>query len=422
MEAIKFSPEHDELSPEGETGRARLLETILTVSPDLHFVLDEELRFICVSRSGLELFGRSEEELIGRHWRETGLPAEVMEGHEREVRSVLNTAAVLRGQTWYPASAGARVFDYVISAVTDRQGKATAAVVSWRDVTGQKLALAELERSNTEHMAALAPALQLEKMAAIGQLAAGVAHEINNPVAFIASNLTTLDKYLERLTAFVAAQSERLAQLGCQARNELEEMRRSLRIDYILGDCRHLVAESQEGVERVRGIVRDLKSFSRSDGADPERIDLNGCLESTINIAWNELKYKATLKREYGELPPVVCHPQQLGQVFLNLLVNAAHAIESHGEITVTTRAQDGSVFVSVADTGCGIPPDKLQRIFEPFYTTKEAGKGTGLGLSISSDIVKKHGGEIAVESEQGKGTVFTVRLPTDPSGEAEAP
>ncbi|WP_298436451.1 ATP-binding protein [Geobacter sp.] len=277
-----------------------------------------------------------------------------------------------------------------------------------------------VERSNTEHMATLAPALQLEKMAAIGQLAAGVAHEINNPVAFIASNLTTLDKYLERLTAFVAAQSERLSQLGCQARTELEEMRRSLRIDYILGDCRHLVAESLEGVERVRGIVRDLKSFSRSDGADPERVDLNGCLDSTINIAWNELKYKATLKREYGELPPVVCHPQQLGQVFLNLLVNAAHAIESHGEITVTTRAQEGSVFVCVADTGCGIPPDKLQRIFEPFYTTKEAGKGTGLGLSISSDIVKKHGGEIAVESEPGKGTVFTVRLPANPFGEAE--
>jgi two-component system NtrC family sensor kinase len=160
-------------------------------------------------------------------------------------------------------------------------------------------------------------------------------------------------------------------------------------------------------------IVQNLKSFSRVDEAQSVWVDLNDCLESTINIAWNELKYKTTLNRDYGKLPEVKCHPQQLNQVFLNILVNAAHAIETQGEITVSSRQEGEAVAIAISDTGCGIPEEIKSRIFEPFFTTKAVGKGTGLGLSISYDIVKKHGGEIEVASSPA-GTTFTIRLPIE--------
>lgn len=162
----------------------------------------------------------------------------------------------------------------------------------------------------------------------------------------------------------------------------------------------------------MKKIVQELKSFSRLDEYELKAANLNEGMESTINIVWNELKFKAELKREYAEIPPTLCNPGQLNQVFMNLLMNAAQSMESFGVITVRTASSDGRIEVSVSDTGCGIPAGKVERIFDPFYTTKETGKGTGLGLSIVYDIVKKHNGEIRVESEPGKGTTFTVQLP----------
>ena len=267
-------------------------------------------------------------------------------------------------------------------------------------------ALAALKRSQ-------AKVLHQEKMASIGQLAAGVAHEINNPIGFINSNLSTLGKYLSRLTGFLAAQSECIA-AGAPP-EKVESVRRqqaNLKIDYIVKDLEDLVRESMEGAERVRSIVADLKIFSRMDESEYKQADLNECLRSAINIAWNEIRYKATLKKELGEIPRTRCYPHQMNQVFMNLLVNAAHAIEDQGVITVRSWEEDGYVCVSVADTGRGIPEANLNRIFEPFFTTKGVGKGTGLGLSITYDIVKKHNGEITVRSEPGKGTLFTVRIP----------
>jgi signal transduction histidine kinase len=256
--------------------------------------------------------------------------------------------------------------------------------------------------------------IQSEKMASIGQLAAGVAHEINNPMGFINSNLATLKKYTTRIAEFLGAVDENLRRSGHdESIEQLAELRRKMKIDHVILDTAGLIDESIDGAERVKQIVQNLKSFSRVDEAKVSIADINDCLESTINIAWNEIKYVATLNRDFGELPDVVCFPQQLNQVFLNLLVNAAHSIEGdQGVITVRSWSDGDHVFVSVADTGCGIPPEIRQRIFEPFFTTKEAGKGTGLGLSISYDIIRKHGGELSVESEIGKGTVFTVKLP----------
>lgn len=287
------------------------------------------------------------------------------------------------------------------------------AVIALHDMTAIKKVSEELAKAYEDLKTTHHRLVQQEKMASIGQLAAGVAHEINNPMGFISSNLETLGKYAERLRQFMAVQDEVLKGVSDpEAIGMLAEARKKLKIDYLLGDIPALVAESNDGAVRVRTIVQNLKGFSRTDLAEMEPANINECLERAISIAWNELKYKVTLERDFAELPTVNCYPQQLGQVFLNFLVNASHAIEQHGVIKVATRVEEGNVAVSVTDTGCGIPEKNMDRIFEPFFTTKEIGTGTGLGLAISYEIVQTHGGTIEVESEVGRGTTFTVRLP----------
>ncbi|MBI5559031.1 MAG: PhnD/SsuA/transferrin family substrate-binding protein [Deltaproteobacteria bacterium] len=270
----------------------------------------------------------------------------------------------------------------------------------------------ELEKAFSELKAVQSQLLQREKMASIGQLAAGVAHEINNPIGFIMSNLGTLQKYAGKVFEFIRI-VEGLAQKNPDRLVAgIEESKKALKIDYIISDIESLVAESLDGTERVKDIVQNLKVFARLDEAEFSMADINAGLESTITIVWNELQYKAELKKEYGDIPLTKCNPGQLNQAFMNILVNAAHAIEKQGMITVKTWSGKEHIYVSIADTGCGIPQDKINRIFEPFFTTKDVGAGTGLGLSIAYDIIKKHNGEIMVESEAGKGTTFTLKLP----------
>jgi len=293
------------------------------------------------------------------------------------------------------------------------QNEISGFVLTLHDITKRKAVSDELERAYGELKATQAKIVQQEKMASIGQLAAGVAHEINNPIGFISSNLGTMRKYLERLEKHISYITETIETLPDEKlRQNLLEHRKTLKIDYIFKDGRELVDESLDGAERVRAIVQNLKSFSRVDESECKAADINECLESTLKIVWNEIKYKANLVRDLGNLPPIRCFPQQLNQVFMNLLINASQAIDNQGEIRVRTWQENNSVYASVGDTGCGIPEDVLHRIFEPFFTTKEVGKGTGLGLSITYDIIKKHQGEIFVESEPGSGTTFTVRLP----------
>ncbi len=272
--------------------------------------------------------------------------------------------------------------------------------------------LAQVRQLNQQLAEAQSQLLQAEKMASIGQLAAGVAHEINNPIGFVTSNLGTLGKYAERLVKFQSELSQLLIQHAPpEAIKKLDTLRADLRIDHVVKDISSLVAESLDGTNRVARIVSDLKVFSRTDHEDLKRSDLNACIETAINIVWNELKYKVELIREFSQLPEIDCYPQKLSQVFMNLLVNASHAIDKQGRITVATRSDGTSATITIADTGCGIEESHRARIFEPFFTTKEVGKGTGLGLSISYDIIKKHGGEITVQSEVGKGTIFTIEL-----------
>ncbi len=272
----------------------------------------------------------------------------------------------------------------------------------------------ELETTYTALKSMQSQILQQEKMASIGQLAAGIAHEINNPIGFISSNLGSLDRYLSKITEFIGVQSETIMRLHPQkaVMEELAERRNQLKVDYIILDIKDLIKESLDGAERVNKIVQDMKSFSRINEKEDNLADINAGLDSTINIVWNELKYKAVLIKDYGDIPMTKCNQGQINQIFMNLLINAAHAIEKNGEIAVKTWSSDGSIFVSISDTGSGIPDDVKNRIFEPFFTTKEVGKGTGLGLSIAYDIIKKHNGHINVDSKAGEGTTFTLSIP----------
>ena len=262
--------------------------------------------------------------------------------------------------------------------------------------------------------------LQSEMMAAIGQLAAGIAHEINNPVGFVTSNLGTLDNYkqdiLEILDAYEAL--ETACTSDATALLKIRALKQQKDIGFLRTDLGQLIKESRNGMARVSKIVSDLKDFAHAENKEWLWADLNSGLDSTLNIVWNEIKYHCTLNKAYGDIPKVYCMASQINQVFLNLLVNAAQAIPEKGEITVRTGQAGEEVFISIADTGSGIPAENLARIFEPFFTTKPVGKGTGLGLAISFDIVQKHRGRIEVESTVGEGTTFTVWLPVNPPAE----
>ena len=246
--------------------------------------------------------------------------------------------------------------------------------------------------------------LQSEKLASVGQLSAGVAHEINNPIGFISSNLGTMKKYLTRVRSYIDSN-------GGQDPDEQNE------ITEIVTDFGDAIAESLDGADRVKKIVADLKGFARTDSGELEATDLNAELESTLNIVWNQIKYTCKVEKDFGELPGVQCHKGQINQVMLNLLVNAGQAIgDGPGIIRIRTWADDTQCYISIKDDGCGISEEQIGKIFDPFYTTKDVGKGTGLGLSVSHDIIKSHGGRIEVRSEVGQGSEFVVSLPIESS------
>ena len=273
----------------------------------------------------------------------------------------------------------------------------------------------ELTRINSDLHEARAQLLQSEKMASIGQLAAGVAHEINNPIGYVKSNLGTLETYLHQLFDLMESYKR-----GCPFITEPAVLAQitaaQLRVDvpFLEQDVGALLRESREGVSRVGKIVQDLKDFSHVGSEDEwSWANVHEGLDSTINIVNNEIKYRAELVRQYGALPEIQCLPSQLNQVFMNVLVNAAQAIETRGVITIRSGTCGGNgVWLEVSDTGRGIAPEHLGRLFEPFFTTKPVGKGTGLGLSLSYGIIKKHGGTIDVRSESGAGTTFRITLP----------
>jgi signal transduction histidine kinase len=286
------------------------------------------------------------------------------------------------------------------------------------DITGYK----RVEKEQNELRLKL---VQNDKMASIGQLAAGIAHEINNPLSFVVLNLNHITTYGRGLLNIVEQYDKVAAHVKAGTMSAeveavlagVQDLKAREEFEEILEELPSLLQESQDGAERIRAIVLNLKEFSHTGEGAHKHADLNRCLQSTLKIVSYELKYKAKVIEQYGDIPEILCYPQELNQVFMNLLVNASHAIKQNGEIRIVTARRDEQVVVEISDTGCGIPPENLSRVFETFFTTKEVGKGTGLGLSISSEIVKKHQGRIEVESTVGVGTTFRIWLPIGQGG-----
>jgi len=324
-------------------------------------------------------------------------------------------------------------------ALRDKEGRPTAVLEIASDVTDRRIAekyqeCKRLEAAQHELKELQSHLIQSEKLASIGQLAAGVAHEMNTPIGFVACNFETLEKHMKKIVALLELYAEVEQTLEAAGGTDgsalvapIKEFREKMHIDFILKNLGVLFDDSREGLERVTEIIQNLRDFSRVDQPGVfARYSINDGLKATLTVARNAIKYAADVTTEFGDVPDLFCNPGQINQVFLNLLVNAAQAIESQqrqekGRITIRTYQAEQDIVCEIEDDGPGISPENCRKIFEPFFTTKPAGKGTGMGLSISYDIiVNKHKGRISVESGVGRGTLFTIRLPLRPVTNAD--
>lgn len=385
----------------------RFTQELINAMPNPVFYKDKVGHYIGCNQAfeqffGLNLLTLTKQSIMGKN------PPQLNVGvHQQMERLCLTTNQPQRYESRLTNQAGEECnFLITVASYLSDKGKSGGVLFTMTDISELKHKEETLQNMQRQ-------VIQQEKLASIGQLAAGVAHEINNPMGFISSNMNSLGKYSDRLDEYIAVLQKSISECPIHKNlPEIDALRQKLKVDYIISDMRELINESMDGAGRVRRIVQDLKSFSRVDQAERSKTNINESLDATINVAWNEIKYTATLEKNYGEIPEIVCYPQQLNQVFLNLLVNAAQSMEKQGNISIRTWHDGENIFISVADSGKGMSEEVKNKVFEPFFTTKPAGKGTGLGLAISVDIIQKHGGEMWVDSEEGKGTTFTIRLP----------
>ena len=431
---LKLKHAQDELRTQNETLESRVMErtetlgAILDSADQLIAMITPDGALMAINRIGAEFFGSTPARLSGQNLFDL-LPPEFGIRLADQIAEVLASG---RSSEIDAANRG-RIFHVTVYPVP---GNPPRVVVYANDVTDKVAAEIELRREREQLAKSLAhqrelnrkledaqnQLLQSEKMASLGQLAAGVAHELNNPIGFVRSNVTTLEGYLAGIFEILKAYDEKaVASLPEQDAAELASLKKQKDFDFVHEDIFQLLSESKDGLTRVQDIVQNLKDFSRVGGAGWGWADLHACIDSTLNIIWNEIKYKCTVVKNYDPaLPQVYCIASQLNQVFMNLLVNAAHAIPEKGEIVITTEHDaNGTVRIHVSDDGVGIPEENFAHLFEPFFTTKPIGKGTGLGLSIAYGIIGKHHGSIDVASTVGKGTTFTVTLPVENADEA---
>lgn len=398
------------------------MQALLDAIPHPVFYKDLKGRFLGSNEASENFFGLSRNEIVG-----------------------LKTEDILTGEITQKA----RVSDFELlhsnskvayeTGIEDAQGQFHNVIVTkayYSNTEGNPAGIVGILMDITDKLAMERELLQSQKMASIGQLAAGVAHEINNPTGFVSSNLNTLSEYQEDLKRLIEAYQRLIGNLGKMPTAmvdrpiehqiaAVEAIEAEIDLPFLLEDVSALIKESSDGTERIKKIVEDLKHFAHPGQDKIQDTDINQGLETTLNIVNNELKYTATVIKELGDLPIIQANPQQLNQVFANILVNAAHAINTNGEIRIQTRHLDEQVEICISDTGCGIPEDHLERIFDPFFTTKEVGKGTGLGMNIAYNIIKKHQGDIQVSSVVGEGTRFTIQLPifqSDPDDTSDGP
>lgn len=285
-----------------------------------------------------------------------------------------------------------------------------------------KLAHLDISAKNEELAHNQTQLLHADKMASVGQLSAGIAHEINNPTGYVLSNLNVLSDYLITLKELLNQQealNDALKNKNVEeAYTQLEliqDFKKNNDFDFILEDMESIIPESISGAESIKEISMSLKTFAHGGAVELDFVNVNDCLRNTLKMVKNELKYKCSVVENFEELPKIKAYESQLNQVFINMLINAAHAISEKGEITLSTRVRDEVVIIDIKDNGGGIDEANLSKLFDPFFTTKAVGKGTGLGLSISYGIVNQHCGKIEVESSLGRGTTFSIYLPVDP-------
>ena len=363
-------------------------------------------------------------------------PSELAEKYRRDDRKVLESGQVLDVVEEHVTPRGEKLYVQVMKTpLFGPDGKAIGIQGIFWDVTErmraeeklreQNVILHERERSEREAHQALKSAqsrmVETEKLASLGQLVAGVAHEINNPLAFVSNNVAVLERDLRDIITLVGlygqlAQSDDEGRAGLSA--QIKSVAEQLDIDYTFDNMPRLIERTREGLRRIERIVKDLRLFARVDEGEWNEVDLNPGIESSVNMVSGYARKKGVrLVTELEPLPPLRCRSARLHQVIVNLLMNGIDACGPDGTVTVRTRSEpnDGGIRIEVADTGCGIDPAIRDHIFEPFFTTKAIGEGTGLGLSISYGIVQEHHGTIDVESNPGSGTCFTIRLPGEP-------
>jgi len=397
--------------------------SLFTLSPDMIFLNTAEGKVMDINQAGATLLGYdSPQEIIGTYAQQYYYDASARNKLRREMDKkgyVKNLEIILQtksGQQIFCIENAHRVMNmqksgYVYQGIIH---DITSRIEQEQTRLKQNL---ELSEANKQLREARDKLVQKEKMASIGQLSAGIAHEINNPLGFVKSNYSSLKRYLESIKKFISIYKN-AAQIDSQKVRELKALYEQEDLDYIIEDVDAVFTETEEGIQRIMSIVRNLKSFSRAGTEEiVESYDLNAGIESSLVIGRNEYKYVAKVEKELSKLPPVACNANEINQVILNLIVNAANAIDEagqkQGKIIISTWSDEANVYCSVSDNGPGIPQDIKNKIFDPFFTTKKIGKGTGLGLSISYDIiVNRHSGNLEVSSEKGRGTKFTFCLP----------
>ncbi len=388
---------------------------LLELTHFIYFTITDEGIISFLNPAGKAFFGVNEAET------ELRLP-DLFEHHIDYVTTqniLLEEGRLTECEVALKSSAGMRVMS--ITAIQNKNLEAKSCRIKglMHDVTEKirsdqqsiknNLELVELNKKLKETQAAL---IQNEKMASLGQLAAGIAHEINNPLSFVQSNFISLQKYTPVILGYIE-KIEEICRENSGTNDNLAKIRDDMDIEFILSDLDSILSESQDGFSRIISIVKEMKSFSRSDAAETADYDINNGIRSTIIVAGNAYKYSADLETDFGKVPRIRCVSSEINQVLLNIIINASQAMSSEkkGIIKIKTWSEDGAVYCSISNNGEPIPQNRLSRIFEPFYTTKPPGKGTGLGLSHAHNIIVEiHKGELIVES--GEWTTFTIKLP----------
>jgi two-component system, NtrC family, sensor kinase len=381
---------------------------ILEAASEGIWVADARGRTEFANARAAEMFGLNAEEMLGRPFVDL-VPENLRQAAAADLDTLAAGRTAKREMKVLRADGSEVWLILSTSILRDAGGAVAGAVAVFMDVTAQRRAQEELE--------------QAHKLEAVGRLASGIAHEINTPIQYIGDNTTFLDEAFTGLASLL--QQHRSALAGGTldgVRERLERAARDLDLDYLLEQVPRTLVRTLEGVKRVATIVRAMKEFAHPDQLEMVATDLNRTITATLEVSRNEYRYVADVVMNLGDVPPVTCHPGELSQVFLNIVVNAAHAIEdvvkgtqNKGTIGLATRLEGDEVVIAISDTGGGIPPAVREKIFEPFYTTKEVGRGTGQGLAIARNVVRKHRGSITFTTAIGQGTTFFIRVPIEP-------